>query len=189
MLSIYNIYMKLKQYKKIKLGITILIAMVFSQALVLRNFIAPLIVLIAAYLVLLALRRRVDEVIADERDYNNGGRAAMLAVQIYSWLATIAMIVLYSFADRNPAYGPIAMTLAYSTCLLMLIYSLIFRYYGQMKFSDKKTWYILFVLLMFLISFIFSARLFSGEDDWRCVNGAWQPHGQPNFPAPQTQCQ
>lgn len=188
MLIIYNINMKLKQYQKIKVGVTILIAMVFSQALVLRNFIAPLIVLIAAYLVLLALRRRVDEVIADERDYANGGRAAMLALQIYSWGATIAMIILYSFADRNPTYEPIAMTLAFSTCLLMLIYSLIFRYNANMKFSDKKLWYIIFVIIFFSITFIASARLFSGEDDWVCENGNWQMHGQPNFPAPKSEC-
>jgi len=101
----------------------------------------------------------------------------------------MVMFVLYASRDLNPAYEATAMTLAFSTCALMFLYSLIFRYYEQMKFSDKKLFYIFFMLIVFAALALVSARLLSGEDDWICQNGAWVKHGQPSFPAPTVPCE
>lgn len=119
--------MTLKKYQKIKLFITVVIAVIFSQSIIYNNYLIPLATLVVASLVLIWLRRQVKEVVADERDYANAGKSASWAIQIYSWVAVIAMFVLYAFKDLNFAYEPIAMTLAFSTCLLMFIYSLIFK--------------------------------------------------------------
>ena len=180
--------MTLKKFKTIKAVFTFFIALVFSQAIIFKNFIIPLIVLIASSLILMLLRRQVKEIIADERDRAIGGKAALWAIQIYSWVATIFMIVLYSFRDINPFYESIATTLAFSTCLLMLLYSVIFHYYSNFKFSAKKSIYFVLIFILFLVVFMFSARLFSGEDDYICVNGGWQKHGNPSFPAPSVNC-
>ncbi len=181
--------MTLKQYKKIKLAVTMVLAFIFSQAIILKIFVPPIILLVACSLLLMILRRKVTEIIADERDYATAGRSALLAMQIYSWLAVIAMFILYAFRDVNPAYEPIAITLAFSTCLLMILYSMIFRYYNKFSFSDKKLIYIIFVILFFIILAIASIRLFSGEDNWICKDGQWIKHGQPDFPAPTVPCQ
>ena len=181
--------MTLKQYKKIKLAVTMVLAFIFSQAIILKIFVPPIILLVACSLLLMILRRKVTEIIADERDYATAGRSALLAMQIYSWLAVIAMFILYAFRDINPAYEPIAITLAFSTCLLMILYSMIFRYYNKFSFSDKKLIYIIFVILFFIILAIASIRLFSGEDNWICKDGQWIKHGQPDFPAPTVPCQ
>ena len=117
-----------KQYKKIKLIITVVLAIVFGQSIILENYIIPIITLIVASLVLLFLRRRVKDIIADERDLAIGGKSALIAIQIYSWVAVVAMFILYSFRDINPSYEPIGMTLAFSTCLLIIIYSLVFHF-------------------------------------------------------------
>lgn len=180
--------MTLKQYKKIKLAVTMVLAFIFSQAIILKIFVPPIILLVACSLLLMILRRKVTEIIADERDYATAGRSALLAMQIYSWLAVIAMFILYAFRDINPAYEPIAITLAFSTCLLMILYSMIFRYYNKFSFSDKKLPYIIFVILFFIILAIASIRFFSGEDNWICKNGQWIKHGQPDFPAPTVPC-
>jgi len=181
--------MTLKQYQRIKLALTFVLAFVFSQAIVLKSFIPPIILLLASLLLLIMLRRRVTEIIADERDYLTGGKSALLAIQIYSWIAVIGMFILYAFRDRNPAYEPIAVTLAFSTCLLMLLYGVIFRYYNKISLTDKKLVYIVFVLILFLVLAIASIRLFSGEDDWICQNGEWVGHGRPDFPAPTVPCE
>lgn len=180
--------MTLKQYQRLKLAFTIVLAFVFSQSLIFKNYLLPIALLVVSTLVLIYLRRQVKEVVADERDRAIGGRSALLAIQIYSWVAALAMFVLYALRDLNPAYEPIGMTLAFSTCLLLLLYSGIFRYHDRIKFTSRKTLYVALISLLFLALAIFSLRLFSGEDDWLCQDGAWVKHGQPDFSAPSVPC-
>lgn len=180
--------MTLKKYQKIKLIITVVIAVIFSQAILYQNYLIPLATLVVASLVLIYLRRQVKEVIADERDYTNAGKSASLAIQIYSWISVVAMFILYSFKNLNPAYEPIAMTLAFSTCLLMFVYSLIFKFQNKIKFTQNKTKFIIFIIILSIFSAIFTLRLFSGEDNWVCQNGQWIEHGHPDFPAPTSLC-
>ena len=180
--------MTLKQFKIVQLIIAVILGITFSQAIILKNYLIPVVVVIVASLIMLYLKRKVKDVIADERDYLTGGKAALLTVQIYSWVAVIAMFIFYSARDLNPAYEPIGLTLAYSTCLLMLTYSVIFRYYDKVKLSDRKLIYSALVLILFLALALFSVRLFSGEDDWMCKDGQWIKHGQPSFAAPSVPC-
>jgi uncharacterized membrane protein len=180
--------MTLKQYQRIKLIVTVILAFVFSQAIVLKTYILPIALLIASSLLLLMLRRKVKEIVADERDYATAGKSALWAMQIYSWVAVIAMFIFYALEDINPAYEPIAITLAFSTCLLMLLYSIIFRYYNKFSLTDKKLIYIALAVVFFIIIAIAGLRLFSGEDDWICQDGKWIEHGHPDFPAPTRLC-
>lgn len=180
--------MTLKKYQRIKLILTFVLAFVFSQAIILKSYLPPIVLLIAVYLLLLLLRRQVKEIVADERDYATAGKAALLAMQIYSWVAVIGMLIFYACRDINPAYEPIAMVLAFSTCLLMLLYAVIFRYYNKISLSDKKLWYAVFIFIIFFVLAIATLRLFSGEDNWICKNGQWIKHGQPDFPAPTIPC-
>lgn len=76
------------------------------------------------------------------------------------------MFVLYAFKDLNPAYEPIAMTLAFSTCLLMFVYSLIFNFHHKIKFTANKSRFIIFAIILSIFLGIFILRLFSGEDNW-----------------------
>jgi uncharacterized membrane protein len=180
--------MTLKKYQQIKLIVTAVIAVIFSQAILYQNYLIPLATLVVASLGLILLRRQVKEIVADERDYALAGKSASWAIQIYSWIAVVAMFVLYTFKNLNPAYEPIALTLAYSTCLLMLIYSLIFKFQSRAKFSKDKNKFILFVIILAIFAAVFTLRFFSGEDNWICQNGQWVKHGNPNFEAPKSIC-
>ena len=180
--------MTLKKYQQIKLAIVVLISIIFSQSIIFKNYLIPIATLVVSSLVLILLRRQVKEVMADERDYALAGKSASWTIQIYSWIAVIAMFVLYAFRDLNPSYEPIAMTLAYSTCALMLIYSLLFRFQNKIKFTQNKNKFIVFIIILSIFAAIFTLRLFSGEDNWVCQNGEWIKHGQPNFSAPKTIC-
>lgn len=126
-----NKTMSPKQFQITKLVFVFVLAFISSQALIFEIYILPLIVLIAISLLLMILRRRVKGIIADERDYALGGKAAMWAIQIYSWTAAVVMIVLYALRHTNALYEPVAMTLAFSTCLLMFSYAVIFRFLSR----------------------------------------------------------
>lgn len=180
--------MTIKKYQQIKLAITVVIAIIFSQAILYQNYLIPLATLVVASLVLIYLRRQVKEVIADERDYALAGKSASWAIQIYSWIAVVAMFILYAFKNLNPAYEPIAMTLAFSTCLLMFVYSLIFNFHNKIKFTANKNRFILLAIILSIFLGIFTLRLFSGEDNWVCQNGQWVKHGNPDFAAPKSIC-
>ena len=125
--------MTLKKYQTIKLTVVVIIAIIFSQSIVNRNYLIPLATLLISTLVLVYFRGKVNEVIADERDYQLAGKSAGLAIQIYSWIAVIIMFILYSKKESNAYYEPIAMTLAFSTCMLMLTYAFIFKYYNRTR--------------------------------------------------------
>lgn len=180
--------MTLKKYQQIKLIITVVISVIFSQAILYQNYLIPLATLVIASLVLIYLRRQVKEVISDERDYALAGKSASWAIQIYSWIAVVAMFILYASKNLNPAYEPIAMTLAFSTCLLMFVYSLIFNFHNKIKFTNNKSRFILLAIVLSIFLGIFTLRLFSGEDNWVCQNGQWVKHGNPDFAAPKSIC-
>jgi len=180
--------MTIKQYQAARLALIIVLSIIVSQAIIFKNYIIPIFLLIVSSLIMIYMRRQVKEVIADERDYATGGKAALLTIQIYSWAAVIFMFITYGLRDINPAYEPIGLTLAFSTCILMLLYSVIFHYYNKVKLMDKKFIYTAFVLALFIAMAIASLRLFSGEDNWICKDGQWTPHGHPSFSAPAAVC-
>lgn len=180
--------MTIKKYQQIKLAITAIIAIIFSQAILYQNYLIPLATLVVASLVLIWLRHQVKEVIADERDYALAGKSASWAIQIYSWIAVVAMFVLYTFKNLNPAYEPIALTLAYSTCTLMVLYSFIFKFQNKIKFTPSKNRFLVLIIILSIVLGVFTIRLFSGEDNWVCQNGQWVKHGNPSFAAPKSIC-
>lgn len=180
--------MTLKQYQGIRLAFTVAIAIIVSQSLIYNNYLIPIATVVVSSLTLLFLRGKVKEIVADERDYAIGGKSALLAMQIFSWMAVICVLVLYALRNLNPAYEAVGMTLAFATCTLMLLYSVIFRFYGKFKYSGKKTSYLIAVLILFLLLAVATLRIFSGEDNWICQDGQWVKHGQPSFPAPTVEC-
>lgn len=125
--------MTLKKYKQIKLFFVVLISIVFGQSLVYKNFITPIAVLMVSSLVLMFIRGRVKEIVSDERDRVVAGNAALLAMQIYSWVSVIFIFSLYSFKDVNPFYQPMAFTMAFSVLFLMVLYAIIFRFNNRVK--------------------------------------------------------
>lgn len=181
--------MTLKEYRKVRWMFVAVVAMIFSQTVFYENYFIPIAVLVLASLVHLYLRRQVKEILADERDYALAGRSALMTLQVYSWIAVVAMFIFYGLKETNPAYEPIGMTLAFSTCLLLLTNAVIFHYINRVSLSDKKFIHSILLLALFAILFIAGVRGLSGEDNWICENGQWVQHGQPDFPAPEAVCQ
>ena len=166
-----------------------LLAILVSQSVVLRNYILPVIGIAFSSCLLFYLRSKLkNEVIADERDYKIGGDSARWSIQIFSMFAVIVMIILYAKQDLNPSFLPIAVTLAYSVCFLMVLYSLIFHFFNKIVFMKSKKVYIVIGAILILMIAFAGLRFFSGEDDWVCQDGQWIKHGSPDFPAPSAEC-
>jgi uncharacterized membrane protein len=180
--------MKLQTFRKAQAVTSVILALLFSAAIVNNNFLVPAIALVAGTVILLIMRSRVKEVIVDERDLATVGQAAMHAIRIFSWLAVVAMLIFYSVRSLNPAYEPIAVTLAFSAGILMVLYSIIFKYYNRFKWSERKWPFILTSALVLAIVAVFAIRAFSDEDGWVCSGGQWVRHGNPSSPAPTAAC-
>lgn len=119
--------MKIKTYQRIKLGLVVVLAVTFSQAIIIENFVIPIALLLVGSLILLYLRKQVDEIIADERDWTVAGKSALLAMQIFSWIGVVAMFAFNSMANTDPCYLVISRTLAFAVMFLMLTYVVVYR--------------------------------------------------------------
>jgi uncharacterized membrane protein len=177
-----------RQFRWAKIAVMVALAVISAEGFITKNYLWPIVAMVVALLGLMWLRSRVKEVMEDERDRENAGRAATLAIQLYSWMAVVVMFVLLMKQDSNSLYGPMAMVLAYSTCMLMVIYSAVFQYHNNIKFNIKKIISLVCFALIVAFLVLLTLRFLSGEDDWICANGKWVAHGHPDYPAPTTEC-
>jgi uncharacterized membrane protein len=83
------------------------------------------------------LRRRVSEVISDERDYYIAGNAARWTISIYAILAAFGSIVLMALRKTNPSLELLGSTLAYSACFVMLLQSALFYFFAKKDHGKK----------------------------------------------------
>jgi uncharacterized membrane protein len=178
-----------KTFQMWKIVIVIGIAMITSISIVRHDAIIPLSALIIGSLLLIQLRRSVKGVLSDERDNQIAGKSALLAMRIFSWITVVMMLFFFAKRGTNPSFEPIAYTLSYSTCLLIMLYAVIAKFHLQPVKANARFWFSLSVgIVAVLLFLLIGARLFSGEDDWICSNGQWIQHGHPSFPAPQEPC-
>lgn len=182
--------MTLKQFKILKLVLVIILAVIVGISISWHNYIIPVIAMAVVISLMFYFRRKVKEIIADERDCEIGGRAAGLTIQIYAWLMVLMMFLFMAYFELNPLpeLMAVATTLAYSTCLLLLLYSILFRYYDKIAFLEKKFIYVLAGILLILFLTVVGLRILSGEDGWLCENGQWTEHGHPSDTMPTTEC-
>lgn len=181
--------MTIKQLKTAKYIVFALLAGLAIYATTTNHYILLLIGFVIAAILLVTLRRRVTEVLTDERDKNVAGQAALAAMYVFCWLA--ALLALASFAMRgvNQTYETIALTLAYSACLVLITYGLAFRFYDRFVMLRRKGLLIALGFIVLAIVAIGGLRALSPEDDWICQDGQWVKHGQPEIPMPTTTCE
>lgn len=121
--------MNLKQYQIARVIIAMVLGALVSTAVVMSSFILAAVAVVLAMLFMVFLKKQVHEVTVDERDYEIAGKSARWAFGVFSFLASLASFLLLIFRDQNPYFEIVGSTLAYSACFLMIIYSLVFKYY------------------------------------------------------------
>jgi uncharacterized membrane protein len=100
------------------------------------NWQLPVVCLIGSFIILLALRRRVKEVVADERDYKIAGKASYLAFMIYSFAAVISGMILFASKEENPSFELAGNVLLYSALFLIMLYVVLFKIYARKGEQD-----------------------------------------------------
>jgi uncharacterized membrane protein len=116
-----------KQFKIFRVILAMILAIIISQSIILENFVLAIFAMLVAIVLMIFVRRKVKDVLADERDYKIAGNAARYAMTTFSAVA-VGFMFFFMSQKQNPVYEAIGLTLAYSVCGLMLVYSLIFIY-------------------------------------------------------------
>jgi uncharacterized membrane protein len=118
--------MDYKTFKKVNGVITAIFAAIIAISVATNNIILAVVSVVVILTVILALKKKVKGVISDERDYANTGKAARMAVSIFSVSgAIIALTLLFMH------YEVIGSIIADSVCALMLIQAVFYIYYEK----------------------------------------------------------
>jgi uncharacterized membrane protein len=120
--------MTLKQFQTVKVCIAMVLAAVMGQAVILNNYILAVTAVIIAVALSVVFRRRVTEVVVDERDYQIAGKAAIYTMQIFCACACVITFMLISLRQKDPSLEVAGSALAYATCAIMLLYTFIYKY-------------------------------------------------------------
>jgi uncharacterized membrane protein len=129
--------MNLKTYNKTRMAIAAVLGGLVSFSVVSENYVLPMIATVTALILVLALRRRVSEVISDERDYHIAGKAARWTISVYAILAGLGSIVLMAFRKTDPSLELLGSILAYSACFVMLLQSALFYFFAKKDHGEK----------------------------------------------------
>jgi uncharacterized membrane protein len=129
--------MSFKQFTLIRIAVIIIMAGAIGWAVNSGNAWIPILAIIAALLILLLFRRRVKEVVVDERVYSIAEKASYLALRIFGIAAAVGVAILVALGQKTPELETVGLTLALSVCGLVLIYCIANLYYNR-KYSGKK---------------------------------------------------
>jgi len=127
--------MTTKQFQGIRVAIAMMLAVSVSIAVSLGNYLAPIIAIIAGMIIIHLAKRQVKDVLADERDYKLAGTSARWSLGIFITIMLIGFFILSALKDKNPEFANIATLLAYLTCGLMLLNSLVFYW---LKYRESR---------------------------------------------------
>lgn len=123
--------MTYKKFRMIKMLTAFFLAVIVGQAVIFNNFLLAIIGVITAIAVVFSFRKKVSEVMADERDYTIAGNAARTSLTLFSIIgASLAFSFMY-LRNMNPNFVVIGSTLAYCVCALLIVYSAAVMIYGK----------------------------------------------------------
>lgn len=120
--------MTAKKYTFLKLLIVMFIAALTSYSVSIQNYFLPIPIILGLAAFLYIMRRKVPDIMTDERDYKIAGQAARYTLFIFSLLGVVSMFVLLNLGKNNSFYQTLGNTLASTICLVMLINAGIFKW-------------------------------------------------------------
>lgn len=125
--------MNYKRYTAYKVLITIILAIIIGIFVTIGNFVVSLVAFLVAIVLMFLLRKNVNAKLTDERMDIIGGKAARIVMTASALLMAAGGIVLISLRNTHPQYLIIGNILIYTECGMMLLYSILFRYYSNRK--------------------------------------------------------
>jgi len=125
-----------KRFLVYKIIVAMFLGVVIGMSVNYGNWYLPAISMLAAFAFLYMLKKRVKEVLEDERDYKIGGKAAIWAISAYTMISSISGIVLYVAGKDNPTVFAAGNVLLYSACFLMYLYVILFKVWSRKDERD-----------------------------------------------------
>lgn len=120
-----------KQFKFIKLAIVILLAISVSTAVNYKIAYLPPIAILISVVLIQIFYRKVNEVTADERDYQIVGKSARTTLTISTLALAILGSSLLACSTINPAYYNLGQLSLYIVCGIMIINIISYAYYQR----------------------------------------------------------
>jgi uncharacterized membrane protein len=120
-----------KKFKLVRILTAMFLAAIMAQAIIFSNYILAVIAVVGAVLVIFTSAKKVEGVSSDERTISIGGRAARMSVTIFSVLGAAISFTLIISRGAGATYEAIGYVLSYSVCALLILYSLLFKYYEK----------------------------------------------------------
>ena len=129
--------MSFKQFMLLRIIAIIIVACLVAWTAATDNWWIIIPIVIIGTAILLLLSRRVKEVVVDERVHSIAEKASFIAFRVFGILAAVTAATLVALGQKTPKLEPIGLTLAFSTCGLIMIYYIAYFYYNR-KYSGKK---------------------------------------------------
>ena len=128
--------MKSEKYKQCVIIVAIGVVSLVVFAVISGYFALSIVAVIGGMVVLSFCKTRMSEVIIDERSYKIAEQASRRTLQVFAIISGVIGILLVLISQYGyPEVKQVGITLAYSACTLLLLYSLFYRYYTK-KFGE-----------------------------------------------------
>jgi uncharacterized membrane protein len=112
--------------------IAVLLAVVMGWSITANNFVVPLIAIMLAISLTIALRRRTKEVTKDERTTLLYQKAAVATISLCVPVIALVGVSLLAFRERVSAeLVSTGYVLAYAACGMLLVHSAFYFYYAR----------------------------------------------------------
>lgn len=123
-------------FRRVQTVITFALAAFVGWSIKIGNVVLPLIGVVVGMMVIFLLKRKVEEVIEDERIYMISEKASRRTIQFFG--VTVGLISAALIALSRSGYTEfeqIGSTLGYVTCTLLVVYMMFYGYYSK-KFGE-----------------------------------------------------
>ena len=112
--------------------ITMTMGALIGWSVAIGNAVIPIPAAIGGAGLLYVLRKRLKEVVEDERNYRISEKASRSTVQISAFLMAItgAVLIALNISGASP-FREVGLTLAFSGCALLIIYLTFYSYYSR----------------------------------------------------------
>lgn len=120
-----------KKFRLIRILTAMFLGAIMAQAVIFSNYILAVIAVAGAVLVVFTSAKKVEGATSDERTISIGGQAARMSLTIFSVLGAGISFVLIISRGIGEVYQTTGYVLSYSVCALLILYSLLFKYYEK----------------------------------------------------------
>ena len=112
--------------------IVVVMGALIGWAVAIGNAIIPIPVALLGLILLYLLRKRVKEVIEDERMHKINEKASKVTLQIFGIVTALLGVILIALSQGSwTDFRQAGFTLAYSACFLLLVHLILYSYYTR----------------------------------------------------------